>query len=59
MCIRDRPRGSRKFYVSPGYMVGVDQIPKIISILGSRYPEALRRADMLSKKVLRDLVKQS
>jgi len=54
-----KPRGSRKFYASPGYMVGVDQIPKIISILGSRYPEALRRADMLSKKVLRDLAKQS
>ena len=52
-----KPKDSRKFYVSPGYMVEVNQIPEIVSILGSRYPEALRRADMLSKKMLRDLTK--
>ncbi|OYT67541.1 MAG: hypothetical protein B6U65_03075 [Candidatus Wolframiiraptor sp. EX4484-121] len=53
-----KPKNSRKFYVSPGYMVEVDQIPEIVSILGSRYPEALRRADILSRKVLRELAKQ-
>ena len=54
-----KPKDSRKFYVSPGYMIEVDQIPEIISTLGSRYPEALRRADMLSKKMLRNLAKRS
>ena len=54
-----KPKNSRKFYASPGYMVEVDQIPELVSILGSRYPEALRRADMLSKRALRGLVKRS
>ena len=54
-----KPKGSRKFYASPGYMIEVDQIPEIVSILGLRYPEALRRADMLSKKALRNFTKQS
>jgi len=45
--------GSKKFYASPGYLVSVKQIPKLIEKLGNRYPEALAHADRLSKNILR------
>jgi len=45
--------GSRKFYASPGYLVSVEQIPKIVEKLGGRYPKALAYADTLSKSLLR------
>ena len=45
---------SRKFYVSPGYLVKVQQVPEIIERLGNTYPEALRYVDRLSKEVLRN-----
>lgn len=46
---------SKKFYVSPGYLVSVQQIPDVIRRLGSTYPEALRLADVLSREILKDL----
>jgi len=49
------PRGSRRFYVSPGYGIRVEEIPGIIRRLGSRYPEVLRIADRVAKRELKRL----
>ena len=43
---------SRKFYASPGYMIEVGQVPKIIEKFGGRYPDPLRYVDKLSKRIL-------
>jgi len=45
--------GSRKFYASPGYLIDVKQIPRLIEKLGNKYPDALTHADKLSKNLLR------
>ncbi len=48
-------RGGRKFYASPGYMIHVEQVPKIIEIFGLDYPKPLAYVDELSKKLIRNL----
>jgi len=50
-----KTRSDGKFYVSPGYLLTVDQVPKLIRILGSRYPEPLAYADKLSRRLVRNL----
>jgi deoxyribonuclease V len=47
--------GGGKFYASPGYLLTVDQVPKIVRALGSGYPEPLAYADKLSRKLARNL----
>ncbi|MCL7394449.1 MAG: endonuclease V [Thaumarchaeota archaeon] len=48
-----KTEGGGKFYVSPGYMLTVDHVPKLVRILGSRYPEPLAYADKLSRRLAR------
>ena len=50
-----KTRGGGKFYVSPGYLLTVDQVPELVRILGSRYPEPLAYADKLSRRLARSL----
>ncbi len=45
-----KPKEGRTFYASPGYMIDVRQVPKIIEMLGLRYPEPLKYADKMSKE---------
>jgi deoxyribonuclease V len=47
--------GGGKFYVSPGYLLTVDQVPELVRILRSRYPEPLAYADKLSRRLARSL----
>jgi len=49
-----RPKGSRKFYASPGYLISVEEVPKLISRVGPGYPEALREADRLARRRLKE-----
>ena len=44
--------GGRRFYVSQGYGVRLEEIPKIVEELGG-YPKPLEHADRLSKKLIR------
>lgn len=48
-----KPERGRRFYASPGYMIGVKQVPEIIKMLGGRYPKPLKYADKLSKEQFR------
>ena len=48
-----KPEKGRGFYASPGYMIEVRQVPKIIEMLGGHYPKPLSLADKLSKEQLR------
>ncbi|HDD43129.1 MAG TPA: hypothetical protein ENF79_05580 [Nitrososphaeria archaeon] len=48
-----KPEKGRRFYASPGYMIEVKQVPKIIELLGGRYPKPLSLADKLSRDQLR------
>ena len=50
------PPSSRKFYVSPGYGVAVEEVPRIISDMGGGYPEALREADRLSREKIGEIL---
>lgn len=49
-----RPKGSRKFYVSPGYRVSLEEVPRIMGRVGPGYPEALRLADRLARRRIRE-----
>ncbi|MEN2974832.1 MAG: endonuclease V [Candidatus Caldarchaeales archaeon] len=40
----------KKFYVSPGYKIRLEDVPKIIRLLGNRYPEPLEIVDRLARK---------
>lgn len=44
-----------RFYVSPGYKVSVEDIPVIVNLLGGRYPEAMKLADKLARKKIREM----
>lgn len=48
-----KPEKGRRFYASPGYMIEVRQVPKIIEMLGGSYPKPLSLADKLSREQLR------
>jgi len=48
-----KPERGRKFYASPGYMIDVNQVPKIIEMLGPGYPKPLDYADKLSREHLK------
>lgn len=50
------PPSSRKFYVSPGYGVAVEEVPRIISDMGGVYPQVLREADRLSREKIREML---
>lgn len=54
-----KPVDGGKFYASPGYLLGVDQVPGIIKALGSGYPEPLAYADKLSRKLAKSLPPRS
>ena len=45
-----KKKGSRKYFASPGNLVGVDDIPSIASIWNYDYPPPLRYADKLSRR---------
>ncbi|MEM3614477.1 MAG: endonuclease V [Nitrososphaerales archaeon] len=46
---RVKPEGSKAFYVSPGYKVGLDGVRRIIQLLGLRYPDVLKEADRIAR----------
>ncbi|MCL7382947.1 MAG: endonuclease V [Thaumarchaeota archaeon] len=48
-------KDKRKFYVSPGYKIGVEEIPEIIKLMGGRYPEPLEIADRLARKKVNEI----
>lgn len=48
-------RGHRRFYASPGYLVRVDEIPRIMRLLGPGYPEVLKAADRAAREKLREV----
>ena len=50
--------GTRRFYVSPGYMIDVGDIPVLMESLGPGYPPALREADRLARLRLREALGQ-
>ncbi len=43
------PAIGRNYYVSPGYLVSVPDLPRITRMIGSSYPEALKEAHRISK----------
>ncbi|MCS7126663.1 MAG: endonuclease V [Aigarchaeota archaeon] len=43
-------KDEKKFYVSPGYKVRVEDIVGVIRLLGGRYPKPLEIADKLARK---------
>ncbi len=48
---KDRSR----FYASPGYKVSIEDIPVIVNLLGGRYPEAMKLADRLARKKIKEI----
>ena len=46
----------RRFYASPGYMIKVDQVPRIVKRFGG-YPKPLSYVDKLSRRVLASMGK--
>ncbi len=48
-------KDKRKFYVSPGYKVGVEEIPEIINLMSGRYPEPLKIVDRLARKKISEI----
>jgi len=48
-------KDKRKFYVSPGYKVRVEEIPEIINLMGGRYPEPLKIVDRLARKKINEI----
>ncbi len=50
-----KPKGSRRFYASPGYKIGLQSVRRIIQLLGLRYPRALEEADRLAKEWSREI----
>ena len=47
-----KTKNGRRFYVSQGYGVNLDEIPNVVERLGG-YPKALTLVDQLSKKILK------
>ncbi len=47
-----KPKGSRMYFVSPGFGLQVDDVVKVLDLLGKGYPEVLRRAHMEADKRL-------
>ena len=46
---------SRRFYVSPGNMCSIDDIPMVMALIGPNYPAVMRLADSAARKGLKAL----
>lgn len=42
----------RRFYASPGNMCSVDDIPRVMALIGPNYPDVMRLADSAARKGL-------
>ncbi len=42
--------GSKKYYISPGNLITVEDLPDVASLWDFRYPEVLREADRESRR---------
>ena len=46
---------NRRFYVSPGNMCSIEDIPRVMSLIGPNYPAVMRLADSAARKGLKGL----
>lgn len=53
-----RRNGRRRFYVSPGYRVGVGDVPRIVERVGPGYPEVMRLADRAARERLKRVLEK-
>ncbi|MBI4257595.1 MAG: endonuclease V [Thaumarchaeota archaeon] len=50
-----KPKGSRRYFASPGFGLSVEDVAYLLDKLGEKYPEALKQAHKEAKKGLTEI----
>jgi deoxyribonuclease V len=48
------PISGQRYYMSPGHKIGVEDILKIIQLIGIDYPQPLKEAHLISKQMVKE-----